>query len=199
MKPKHLLFPVTDRRLGAYLGLLALVGGERLLEVRRSRRNQLRSGPALGVAAPGGFAPMVALHCALFALPPLEILALRRRPRSSVAAPALVALAGATALRLWAIAALGSQWNVRGAVPVAGYAVSSGPYRFLRHPNYLAVAVEMAALPLVWPAPVSALLLSLLNAAVLSPRISAEERLLQRLPGYLETMQGKDRFLPGLF
>lgn len=189
----------ADRRwFGLYLGLLMLLGSSRLLELAHSRRNERRAGPVLGVAAGGGFPLMVLLHIALFLLPPAEILAFRRPLRRRVSAPALLALAGASILRLWSIESLGEQWNVRGAVPAAGHGVAAGPYRFLRHPNYVAVSLEMLALPLVWPAPVSSGVLSLLNAAVLLPRIRAEERLLAGLPGYERLMRGKKRFIPGL-
>jgi methyltransferase len=187
------------RGFRAYLGLLALVAASRLIELRHSRRNERRVGPALGVAAPGGFPAMVGLHVALLLAPPAEIVACRRRFVPLCAVPALLTLAGATVLRVWSIRSLGDQWNVRGVVPVVGRVVDSGPYRFLRHPNYLAVSLEMAALPLVWPAPVSAVGLSLFNLAVLAPRIRAEERLLAQLPGYAEAMGAKQRLIPWLF
>jgi methyltransferase len=140
---------------------------------------------------------MVALHVALFAAPLCELAASRRRPR----APLLWvgALVGATALRWWSIRTLGAAWNVRAVVPADLRPVTSGPYRFVRHPNYVAVALEFVALPMAGGAWVSALVLSSLNALVLGDRIREEERLLARVPGYEEAFRGRARFVPWVF
>jgi len=76
--------------------------------------------------------------------------------------------------------------------------VATGPYRYLRHPNYVAVALEMAALPLAGSAPISAALLSAANTLVLIPRVRGEEALLDAIPGYREQMGEKPRFIPRL-
>ncbi len=140
---------------------------------------------------------MVAVHVGLFTLPLLEVAALRRRPR----APLLWAgvLGAATALRWWSIVSLGRSWNVRAAVPADLRPVIVGPYRFVRHPNYLAVILEFLALPMAGGAVLSALGLSALNAVVLVDRIRAEERLLGEVPGYDAAFRGRARFIPGLF
>src|SRR5579875_412867 len=136
------------------------------------------------------------LLLAVVALPLIERrLSGRRAGREIV----LVALAGetvATALRLWAIHALGTAWNVRGRVYEGMRVVDTGPYRYVRHPNYAAVALEMFALPLAGGAAVSAAVLTVANALVLLPRIREEEKLLAAIPGYKERMAGKPRFLP---
>lgn len=139
---------------------------------------------------------MVAAHAGLCTLPLVEAAVRRRRPR----APALWVgvLAAATALRWWSIASLGPSWNVRAVVPDDLRPVSRGPYRFVRHPNYLAVALEFAALPLAGGAVWSAVGLSLLDALVLFDRIREEERLLMAVPGYEEAFRGKARLIPGL-
>jgi methyltransferase len=77
--------------------------------------------------------------------------------------------------------------------------VTTGPYRFIRHPNYVAVILEFAALPMAGGAWLSALVLSALNGLVLWDRIRDEERLLAAVPGYEEALGGRARFLPGLF
>jgi methyltransferase len=99
-------------------------------------------------------------------------------------------------LRLWVIRTLGFGWNVRGRVHAGLRVVDGGPYRYVRHPNYVAVALEMAALPLAGSAPISALLLSVANVLVLVPRVRGEEALLARVPGYQERMGQKPRFIP---
>jgi methyltransferase len=77
--------------------------------------------------------------------------------------------------------------------------VASGPYRWIRHPNYLAVILEFAALPMGAGAWRSAAGLSLLNGAVLQDRIRAEEALLAEVPGYEELFATKSRFIPHIF
>src|SRR5205807_4971259 len=125
---------------------------------------------------------MIAAHIALFTLPLVEVTRLRRRPRAPLAWVGL--LGAAAALRWWSIRSLGQSWNVRALVPRDLRPVTGGPYRFVRHPNYLAVALEFLALPLAGGATWCAVGLSLLNAAVLGDRIRAEERLLAAVPGY---------------
>ena len=74
--------------------------------------------------------------------------------------------------------------------------VSSGVYSYIRHPNYLAVVIELACIPLIHTAWLSALFLSSTNAIVLFFRIREEEKLLFSLPGYREAMGGKPRLIP---
>lgn len=94
--------------------------------------------------------------------------------------PALVAVfAAAQGLRYWAIVSLGRRWNTRILVLPAEPLETSGPYRFIRHPNYVAVVVELAAVPLLFDAWITALVASALNAALLLfVRIPAETRAL---------------------
>ena len=180
----------------AYHALLLLVAVARGAELLRSRRNERRSGEAIGTAGTRSYPLMVALHMALFWLPLLERRLRPRRPRPAFVAPALLTVVGATALRLWVIATLGRDWNVRGRVHADLTVVDRGPYRYVRHPNYVAVALELAALPLAGSAPLSALALSAGNALVLTPRIRAEEALLARIPGYAARMGARPRFVP---
>jgi methyltransferase len=164
-----------------YTLLIAAVAAQRLWELRlaaRHRRALLARG---GVeAAPGHYRAMVLLHTAFLAACPLEVWLLRRPFRPALGLAMAVLLAAAAALRIWVIRTLGERWTTRivvlpGVAPLAG-----GPYRFLRHPNYLAVAVEMAALPLLHGAWLSALVFSAANALVLAVRIPAEDAALGR-------------------
>lgn len=175
--------------------LVALMGAQRVRELQVSRRHERATGGRR--AAARSYPVMVAAHVGLFTLPLIEVALLRRRPR----APAVwVGVLGAsTALRWWSIAALGRSWNVRAVVPSDLRPVTAGPYRFVRHPNYLAVILEFLALPLAGGAVLSALGLSLLNGAVLWDRIRAEERLLARVPGYEAAFRGRARLIPRLF
>jgi methyltransferase len=108
----------------------------------------------------------------------VEAITLRRRFIRRLGLPMLGVVLLAQGLRWWCIATLGRQWNTRVIVVPGLPLVSAGPYRRLRHPNYLAVVVEVAALPLVHTAWVTALMFTLANAAVLAVRIPVEERAL---------------------
>lgn len=140
---------------------------------------------------------MVATHVALFTLPPLEALLTHRKPRWTRLWVAT--LAAATGLRWWSIRSLGDQWNVRAVVPNNLQPVQSGPYRWIRHPNYLAVILEFAALPMAGGAWISAIGLSVLDGVVLLDRIAAEESLLFEVLAYQEAFSDKARFIPGIF
>jgi methyltransferase len=167
---------------------------ERLRELAISRRHEVVAG---GVqAAPGTFPLMVAAHVGLLTLPLLE--AARKPPRGPNWSWVVV-LGAATALRLWSIRSLGQAWNVRAAVPAGLDPVVTGPYAYIRHPNYVAVVLEFLALPLIAGAWFSATLLSALNAAVLFDRVRAEERLLDASPAYRRAFAGRARFMPGVF
>jgi methyltransferase len=170
------------------------VGLERLRELALSRRHEASTE---GVRAASGTYPlMVAAHLALLTLPLLEV---SNRPPRGPRWGWVAVLGAATALRIWSIRSLGAAWNVRGAVPAGLAPVVSGPYAFIRHPNYLAVALEFLALPLIAGARLSAAFLSAVNAAVLFDRIRAEERLLEASPAYRRAFAGRARFIPGLF
>jgi methyltransferase len=93
---------------------------------------------------------------------------------------------------------LGEQWNTRIVASVRPI-ITTGPYRYVRHPNYTIVIVEMFALPLVYCAYLTAAVCSLLNAVVLWQRIQAEEQALSAQPEYSRLMAGKPRFLPVLY
>jgi methyltransferase len=108
----------------------------------------------------------------------------------------------AQCLRFWALRTLGSFWNISVVTTdqVSPRFVSDGPYRFIRHPNYLVVITEIATLPLVGGAVWTSLVFSLLNALVLYRRIPLEESYLFLIPGYRDNMGVKGRFVPrGIF
>jgi methyltransferase len=167
--------------LARYLGLLAVIGAQRSFELwlsaRNTRRAQYHGAIEVGRAH---YAPMVAMH-ALF-LPACALAAWRRpsAPPAWLSGTAIVALLLAEGLRVWAIGTLGERWSTRvlrwpGLPPV-----ERGPYRFVRHPNYLAVALELAAIPLVWGSWPVALAFSAANAGLMSVRIPVEERAVYR-------------------
>jgi methyltransferase len=176
------------------VGVVAAVGVQRMRELALSRRNE--QGVRGRRAAARTYPLMVAAHAGLCTLPLLEVAVRGRRSRAPLLW--LGVLGAATALRWWSIGTLGERWNVRAVVPADLRPATGGPYRFLRHPNYLAVALEFAALPLAGGATWSALGLSALNGLVLFDRIREEERLLGEVPGYEEAFRGRARLIPGV-
>lgn len=186
-----------DTRL-LYTLLVAAVAVGRLIELRIAERHRrsLLAGGAFEAGA-GHYPWMVALHTAFLIACPLEVWLLDRPFLPGLAGAMLVVLALAVALRWWVIATLGQRWTTRilclpGAPPVTG-----GPYRLLRHPNYLAVVAEIAALPLVHTAWITALVFSLLNAWLLRVRIRAEEAALASVSDYDSVFAGRPRLVPG--
>jgi methyltransferase len=181
-----------------YGAVLAAVAAQRLRELAISRRNSRRDLQA-PPSAPRAYPLIVAAHLALFVLPPLEIRLAHRRPMPKAALAWLGVLAAATGLRWWSIRSLGDSWNVRAEVPADLEPVTSGPYRFLRHPNYLALLLEFVALPMAGGAWLSAIGLSTLNGVALAIRIRAEEAMLERSDAYREAFRGRSRLIPGVF
>jgi len=92
-------------------------------------------------------------------------------------------VAATMALRYWVIATLGERWTTRVLVLPGAPLVASGPYRFLRHPNYLAVVLEVVALPLVHTAWITAVVCGAANLLVLALRIRVEDAALGRGAG----------------
>ncbi|MEU9545855.1 isoprenylcysteine carboxyl methyltransferase family protein [Streptomyces mirabilis] len=159
--------------------LMAAVAVERVAELVVARRNE-RWSTARGaiVTGQGHYPAMVALHTGLLVGCPAEVWLADRPFVPALAWPMLAALAGAQALRWWCIGTLGPRWNTRVMVVPGLPLVTSGPYRLLRHPNYVAVVTEGAALPLVHTAWVTAAVFTVLNAVLLTVRIRCENRAL---------------------
>lgn len=169
--------------LGAFTVLVALVGLERVAELVVSKRNAAWSLARGGRESGQGHYPvMVVLHSGLL-VGALAEAWLRRPEVGPVLAWSMLALVIASqALRWWCITTLGRRWNTR-VIVVPGLApVTGGPYRLFRHPNYVAVVVEGAALPLVHGAWITALVFTVLNAALLRVRIRVEDAALATLP-----------------
>lgn len=160
--------------------LVALTAVERLAELVVSARNARWSFARGGVeSGRGHFPAMVALHTGLLVACVVEVHAADRPFLPWLGWPALVLVLASQGLRWWCIATLGPRWNTRVIVVPGLPLVHRGPYRWLSHPNYVAVVVEGLALPLVHTAWVTALGFTVLNAVLLLGfRIPAEERAL---------------------
>ena len=165
-----------------YLVLLSLVALERLVELVISQRNlhwaRSRNGVEVGTRH---YPWMVLTHLSLLIFSGVEVVVLDRPFLALLGWPMLALVVATMSLRYWVISTLGKRWNTR-VVVVPGIVVAhGGPYRWLRHPNYLAVIIEVAALPLVHTAWLTALIFSVVNAGVLFVRIRIEEQALQEL------------------
>ena len=181
----------------AFAAVLACVAMERFGELLLSRRNARLALEQGGVeVGQRHFRWMVLLHTLVFPFALAEVLLLAR-PCDPLAGGIMgVALVASMGLRYWAVSTLGPAWNTRVLVVPGQPAIEAGPYRWIRHPNYVAVCIEMAALPLVHGAWMTAGLFSLLNAALLKVRIQTEEAALTEHCGYGEHMEQRPRFLP---
>ena len=165
-----------------YSILLVAVGVERLAELFLAQRNLAWSRARGGVEIGAGHYPvMVILHLALLVGCVVEVIVMQRPFIPALAWPMLALVVAAQGLRWWCITTLGRQWNTRVVVIPGAPRIDGGPYRWISHPNYVAVAIEGLALPLVHSAWVTALAFTTLNAALLSTRVSVENSALARL------------------
>jgi methyltransferase len=162
---------------------VTLVGLQRLLELFYSRRNERRLLARGAVERGSGHYPViVAVHAMWLGSTLVE--GLLRGPEIPVWWPLpLAAFLLVQPLRYWAIFSLGMNWNTRVLVVPGGKLVRRGPYRYFPHPNYVVVAVEILTFPLIFGAWITALVFSLLNAALLYVRIRTENRALKELAG----------------
>lgn len=169
--------------LVAFTVVVLLVALERVAEMVVSKRNAAWSFARGGVeSGQGHFPVMVALHSAFLVGMLLE--AWWRRPDvpGALAWSMLAVVVLCQAARWWCIQALGRHWNTRVIVVPGTPPVTRGPYRLMSHPNYAVVVVEGVALPLVHGAWISAVVFTVLNAALLTVRIRAEIEALRGLP-----------------
>lgn len=167
--------------LTLYLVVVGLTALERLAELVVSARNARWSFARGAVeSGRGHFPAMVALHTGLLVACVVEVLVADRPFLPWLGWPALALVVASQALRWWCIATLGPRWNTRVIVVPGLPLVDRGPYRWIPHPNYVAVVVEGIALPLVHTAWVTALVFTVLNAILLLRfRVPAEERALR--------------------
>lgn len=174
--------------LPAFVVVVALVCAERVAELVVSQRNAAwslaRGGRETGR---GHYPPMVVLHTGLLIAMLVEAFVRRPDVSPALAWPMLVLVVAAQGLRWWCITVLGHRWNTR-IIVIPGLApVRSGPYRLLTHPNYVAVVVEGVALPMLHACWITALVFTVLNAALLTVRIRAENAALASLPATMDT------------
>jgi len=183
-----------------FLALLLAVAALRIFELRISKRHQQRmtSRGAAKVKDPY-FRWMAMFHTLVLIGAAAEVVFLHRPFIPVLALPMLALFLVANVVRWWVIRTLGEHWNVQVVDSTKLGFVASGPFRYVRHPNYAAVFVEMIALPLVHTAWIIALVGAVAHIIVLSLRLSVEDPVLLSNPDYVAVMGSKPRFLPGLF
>ena len=162
-----------------FMGATAL---ERLVEVVVSKRNAAWSFARGGTEhGKGHFPAMVLLHTAFLIACPAEVWLLDRPFIPWLGFPLLLLAVAAQGLRWWCITTLGPRWNTRVIIVPDLPRVTGGPYRFIRHPNYVAVVAEGIILPLIHTAWITALAFTILNAWLLTVRIRCEDEALASL------------------
>ncbi len=163
--------------------LIALVAVERVVELVVSKRNLRWSAEHSGVEYGRSHYPyMVVLHVFLLVGSLVEVW-VWQKPLIPALAWAMFALVLASqALRWWCIATLGKRWNTLVVIIPGLPRVTGGPYRWLNHPNYVAVVIEGIALPMVGFAWVTALVFTALNLPLLAVRLRVENEALGTLP-----------------
>lgn len=170
--------------MSAYALLVLAVGLERLAEMVLTRRNARWSFERGGVESGRGHWPfMVVLHAGLLLACLVEVAALDRPFVPALGWTCVVVVVLAQTLRWSCILTLGHQWNARVIVVPGAERVARGPYRWLQHPNYVAVVAEGVALPLVHTAWLTAVAFTALNLPLLRTRLRAETRALAALRG----------------
>jgi len=183
--------------LAVVLVVVGLTALQRLAELVHSRRNLSRLSPTSQAAdSSANWSALVLLQVLWLVGCALEPLLGAARPAAPVAWTGLALFLAGEGLRVWCILALGGWWNARARVDPGLRVVSHGPYRWIRHPNYLGVLLELVGLPLLGGAWITLGVLGPLHALVLGQRIRGEDRLLLALPGYAERMAGKGALWP---
>jgi methyltransferase len=179
----------------AYSAFLIALALERVAELLLSTRNARRAF-AKGAVEVGQlhYKVMAMFHTLFFIACAAETWMLGRPFPGVLGWAALLGALGAQALRYWAIRTLGERWNVRVIVLPDAAPIVAGPYRWLRHPNYVAVALEMALVPLIHDNWLTAIAFSVGNALLLWVRIRIEERALGG--AYASAFATTPRFLP---
>jgi methyltransferase len=165
---------------GLLIGFITFVIVQRLLELQLAKRNaDWARARGAKEYAPEHYPLIVALHVAWILCMTVESFA-RGPALGWLGLVWLGVFALAQLGRYWAISSLGPYWNTRILIVPGGSRVRRGPYRFLNHPNYVVVALELLSGPLIFGAWTTAIVFSVLNAALLlGVRIPAEARALE--------------------
>jgi methyltransferase len=184
-----------------YFLFLGLFAARKVVDQWRSARNarRLREQRHVLPTRDRALPWMLLAHAAFFVLTPLEVVLLDRTFIPALGVPMIVLFVLATLLRWWSTALLGAGWSSKVVVPDDLQPVTRGPYRFIRHPNYLAVSLELLSAGLIYTAYLSATVVAVLNLFSVVKRIRAEEEALLRVPAYRDALGKKARLIPGIY
>ena len=184
----------------AYICLLVLVGIERLVEVAISRHNQkkMRQQGAQKIREPH-FPWLVLFHAVILIAAGAEVLFLHRPLIPALAIAMAVLFILSNLLRYWVIHLLADLWNIQIMDSSRIGIVTSGPYRWVRHPNYVGVVLEVFSLPMIHTAWITAIAGTLGYFEILRRRLKIEDSVLMANPAYREVMGDKPKFVPRLF
>lgn len=184
----------------AYISLLVLVGIERIVELRVSRRNQRRMAEqGVRKIVEPHFPWLVAFHTLVLVSAGLEVLLWHRPLMPAIAVPMAAVFVLSNLLRWWVIRLLADLWNVQIMESSRIRIVTAGPYRWIRHPNYVGVVMEVVSLPMIHTAWITAIVGTTLYMEILRRRVRMEDAVLLADPAYRLAMGDKPRFLPRLF
>ncbi|WCK52440.1 isoprenylcysteine carboxylmethyltransferase family protein [Aneurinibacillus sp. Ricciae_BoGa-3] len=182
-----------------FYGVFLLLVIQRLTELWIAKRNRKWVLARGGIEIAAHHYPLIVSMHTAFLISLLAEVMLHGYPVSPWWAALLILMLAVQVLRYWAIASLGPYWNTRIFIIPGAKIVQKGPYLYMRHPNYLAVILEIALVPLLFEAYVTFFIFSVLNALMLRHRIKVEEEGLARFSSYQSDMGNRARFMPGRF
>lgn len=161
----------------------AFLVSQRALELLLAKRNEqiVKSKGALEFDR-DGYKYIVAMHVAFFISLVLEKFSLQRELNKFWVLFLLIFLI-AQILRYWAISSLGVYWNTKVLVIPDSQRTTMGPYKYLKHPNYIAVIAEIAVIPLIFSCYLTSILFSIINLILVRRRIEIEENALENISG----------------
>jgi methyltransferase len=176
--------------------LFSLLIVQRVTELFIAKRNEKWMLKRGGVEYGSEHYPFIVTLHVLFLLSLLVEVSILQRELTNLWYLLIPILALTQIIRYWSVFSLGNFWNTKIIIVPNNQVVSKGPYRYMKHPNYVVVAVEILLIPLLFQAYITALLFTLLNIVMMTIRIPIEEKALQRHTNYQKVFNLRTRFVP---
>ncbi|WP_210367817.1 isoprenylcysteine carboxylmethyltransferase family protein [Bacillus sp. REN3] len=182
----------------AFIFFAGFIIFQRIVELKIAKRNEkwMKNKGAIELGQ-GHYPAMVMIHTAFFISYISEVILLDKTLTRYWPWLMMVFLL-TQAMRVWSLMSLGRFWNTKIIILPGANVVKKGPYRMIKHPNYLIVTVELIIIPLMFNAFFTFVLFTILNILILSIRIPAEEKALKQLTEYEATFTQQGRFVPNL-